>query len=68
MERTITQALLPLYQRKDFPQKVSYKKMICAKFQITNEELLTDDLPCYQQKTNDKPRLTWYPEKIKEKS
>jgi len=40
--------------------------MICAKFQITNEELLTDDLPCYEQKTNDKPRLTWYPQKTKE--
>jgi hypothetical protein len=39
--------------------------MICANaaaqpfpgigFQITNEEVLTDDLPCYEQKTNDKP-------------
>jgi len=37
-------------------------------FQITNEEALTDDLPCYEQKTNDKHRLTWYPQKIKEKS
>jgi hypothetical protein len=37
-------------------------------FQITNEEVLTDDLPCYEQKTNDKRRLIWYPQKIKEKS
>jgi hypothetical protein len=52
--------------------------MICANaaaqpfpgigFQITNEEVLTEDLPCYEQKTNDKRRFTWYPQKIKEKS
>src|SRR6516165_7838275 len=73
MERTIPQVLLRLYQKKDFPQKVSYKKMICANaaaqpfpgigFQITNEEVLTDDLPCYEQKTNDRRRLIWYPQK-----
>jgi len=59
-------------------KKFHIKKMICANaaaqpfpgigFQITNEEVLTDDLPCYEQKTNDKRRLIWYPQKIKEKS
>jgi hypothetical protein len=34
-------------------------------FQITNEELLTDDLPCYEQKTNDRATFNRYPEKIK---
>jgi len=47
--------------------------MICANaaaqpfpgigLQITNEEVLTDDLPCYEQKTNDKRSLIWYPQK-----
>jgi hypothetical protein len=37
-------------------------------FQITNEEALTDDLPRYEQKTNDRRILIWYPQKIKEKS
>ena len=36
--------------------------------QITNEEVLTDDLPCYEQKTNDNCSLIWYSQKIKEKS
>src|SRR6516162_2913955 len=47
--------------KERFPtKKFHIKKMICANaaaqpfpgigFQITNEEVLTDDLPCYEQK------------------
>jgi hypothetical protein len=65
--------------KERFPTKsFIYKKTICANaaaqpfpgigYQITNEEVLTDDPPCYEQKTNDRRGLIWYPQKIKEKS
>jgi hypothetical protein len=59
--------------KERFPTKSFILKMICANaaaqpfpgigLQITNEEVLTDDLPCYEQKTNDKRSLIWYPQK-----